>query len=85
MSHWLPPASYPADSDYSIASPDITFTIGSTASQCVEVSITDDVIVEDLIENVILGLSSTSGATVAIETAILTITDNDGMFIFYST
>ena len=50
-----------------------------------DVSITDDTIVEDLIENVTLGLSSTSGAAIAIETAILTITDDDGIISCHGT
>ena len=73
------PPPLPVGGDYSIASPDITFPNGSNTSQCVDVSITDDMSVEDP-ETVTLGLSSTDSDIETMDTATLEITDNDSMF-----
>ena len=67
--------------DYSVASPHMTFSNGSNASQCVNVTITKDMVVEDS-ENVTLSLNSTDNGTITTDTAILIITDNESMFSY---
>ena len=63
--------------DYTIATPDITFTDGNTI-KCVDVIVVDDMIVEGT-ETVRLEMSTTNGQAVVTDTSILSIMDNDGM------
>ena len=70
----LPPLSA---GDYTIVSPDITFTDGSSI-MCVGVSVVDDM-TDEGIETARLELSSTNSQAVVTDTSILRFVDNNGM------
>ena len=67
---------YAADIDYTEVTTDVTFPPMSQLPRCVDIPIIDDVILEE--NEVFLVQLSSSAATIAVDTATVTIIDNDG-------